>query len=84
MQGVLWNRHDEQILKLPLGVKFDQDFTQKKGKNCCRKVKSTYCILNGFILDMEADWQDYFLIYGNFSNRESGLKIMAPSLYIIY
>ena len=27
MQGVFWNRHDEQILKLTLGVKFDQDFT---------------------------------------------------------
>ena len=27
MQGVFSNRHDEQTLKLPLGVKFDQDFT---------------------------------------------------------
>ena len=43
-----------------------------------------FSILNGFILDMGTDWQDYFLIYGNFSNRESGLQIMAPSLYIIY
>ena len=33
---------------------------------------------------MGTDWQDYILIYGNFSNRESGLQIKAPRLYIIY
>ena len=38
------NPHDEQIPKLLLGFKFDEDFTEKMCKNCCRKVKAAYCI----------------------------------------
>ena len=34
------NLQDKQMLKLQLGVKFDQDFTQKKCKNWCPKVKA--------------------------------------------
>ena len=42
--GVFWNPHDKQISKLSLALIFDEDFTQKKGKNRCRKVKAAHCV----------------------------------------
>ena len=49
------NPHDEQIPKLLLGFKFDEDFTEKMCKNCCRKVKAVYCI-------------DFYAIWNSFPN----------------
>ena len=33
IQGVFWNPQDEQISKLTLVIKFDQDLMEKKGKH---------------------------------------------------
>ena len=38
--------HDERIPKLSLGFTFDEDFTEKKCKNCCWKVNDAYCIFH--------------------------------------
>ena len=45
IKQVFRNPHDKQISKLSLGFKFDQDFTQKEGKNHHCKVKVAHCMM---------------------------------------
>jgi len=45
IQGVFWNPQDEQISKLTLVIKFDQDLMEKKRKTLCLILDSSYCNL---------------------------------------
>ena len=44
IQGVFWNPQDEQISKLILVIKFDQDLMEKKRKTSCLILETCYCI----------------------------------------
>ena len=44
IQGVFWNPQDEQISKLTLVIKFDQDLMEKKRKTSWLILTDTGCI----------------------------------------
>ena len=46
IQGVFWNPQDEQISKLILVIKFDQDLMEKKRKTSCLILETYYCSLS--------------------------------------